>query len=248
MFRQASWGEKLVYELSKPGARGYTPPSTDDEIKEAGRRRLEDVPQDLLRRDLPLPELSEPSVVRHYTRLSQMNMSISTTFYPLGSCTMKYNPVVNNYIAWLEESANVHPLQPPETVQGCLELLYNLETALKEITGMDAFCLAPAAGAHGELVGCLIMRAYHAEREGRPRQKIVVPDSAHGTNPASAGMAGFEVVVVKTRQDGCVDLEMLEKIVDGDVAGIMLTNPNTVGLFEREIEEIVETIHSNDSL
>ncbi|MEM0384421.1 MAG: aminomethyl-transferring glycine dehydrogenase subunit GcvPB [Candidatus Caldarchaeum sp.] len=248
MFRQACWDEKLVYELSKPGARGYSPPSTDTEIEEVGRRRLNDVPEDLLRSDLPLPELSEPSVLRHYTRLSQMNMSISTTFYPLGSCTMKYNPVVNNHLAWLEESANIHPLQPPKTVQGCLELLYNLETALKEITGMDAFCLAPAAGAHGELVGCLIMRAYHAEKEGKPRQKIIIPDSAHGTNPASAGMAGFEVVVVKTRQDGCVDLEMLEKIVDGDVAGIMLTNPNTVGLFEKEIEKIVETIHSNDSL
>ncbi|MDW7978686.1 MAG: aminomethyl-transferring glycine dehydrogenase subunit GcvPB, partial [Candidatus Caldarchaeum sp.] len=177
-----------------------------------------------------------------------MNMSISTVFYPLGSCTMKYNPAVNNYLAMLDEVAGTHPLQPSETVQGCLEILHGLENCLKEITGMDAFCLSPAAGAHGELVGCLIMRAYHTEKEGKPRSRIIIPDSAHGTNPASAGMAGFDVAVVKTRQDGCVDLEQLEKIVDGDVAGIMLTNPNTVGLFEKDIEEIVKIIHSNDSL
>ncbi len=248
MFRQTVWDEKLIYELSKPGAQGYKIPECDEEVKQAGERHFRRFPKDLLRNELPLPEVSEPVVVRHFTRLSQMNFSISTTFYPLGSCTMKYNPVINNQLAWLDEVVDMHPLMPEETVQGCLEIMYNLEQALKELTGMDAYCLAPAAGAHGELVGCLMMKAYHTEREGRPRKKIIVPDSAHGTNPASAAMAGFEVAVVRTRDDGCVDLEAFEKMVDGDVAGIMLTNPNTVGLFEKDIEEIVKIMHSNDSL
>lgn len=248
MFRQASWDEKLVYELSKNGVYGYVPPSVDEEMRLAGEKMMALLPSELIRSDLPLPEVSEVDVVRHYMRLSQMNFSVSTSFYPLGSCTMKYNPAVNNQIASFDEVLNLHPLQPPETVQGCLELMYNLENVLKEVTGMDAFCLAPAAGAHGELVGCLIMRAYHAEREGRPRRKLIVPDSAHGTNPASASMAGFDVAVVKTRSDGCIDLEAFEKMVDSDVAGIMLTNPNTLGLFEKDIEDIVRIMHSNDSL
>ncbi|MEM4494949.1 MAG: aminomethyl-transferring glycine dehydrogenase subunit GcvPB [Candidatus Caldarchaeum sp.] len=246
MFRQAYWDEKLVYELSRPGVIGFKVPSNPREIREAGERSLSKIPGKLLRDSLTLPELSELTVVRHFTRLSQMNYSISTGFYPLGSCTMKYNPVVNNQIA--DQVADIHPLQPVETVQGCLEILYNLEQALKELTGMDAFSMVPAAGAHGELVGCLIIRAYHSEKEGKPRPKIIVPDSAHGTNPASAAMAGFDVKVVRTREDGCVDLEMLEKMVDGDVAGIMLTNPNTIGLFEKGIEEIVRIMHQNDSL
>ncbi|MEM0349877.1 MAG: aminomethyl-transferring glycine dehydrogenase subunit GcvPB, partial [Candidatus Caldarchaeum sp.] len=246
MFRQAYWDEKLVYELSRPGVIGFKVPSNPRKIREAGERSLSKIPGKLLRDSLNLPELSELTVVRHFTRLSQMNYSISTGFYPLGSCTMKYNPVVNNQIA--DQVADIHPLQPVETVQGCLEILYNLEQALKELTGMDAFSMVPAAGAHGELVGCLIIRAYHSEKEGKPRPKIIVPDSAHGTNPASAAMAGFDVKVVRTREDGCVDLEMLEKMVDGDVAGIMLTNPNTIGLFEKDIEEIVRIMHQNDSL
>ncbi|MDJ0273236.1 MAG: aminomethyl-transferring glycine dehydrogenase subunit GcvPB [Candidatus Caldarchaeum sp.] len=246
MYRQACWDEKLVYELSRPGVTGFTTPINPQEVREAGERSLGKVPKNLLRDSLNLPELSELTVVRHFTRLSQMNYSISTGFYPLGSCTMKYNPVVNNQLA--ELVADIHPLQPAETVQGCLEILYNLEQALKTLTGMDAFSMVPAAGAHGELVGCLIIRAYHSEKEGKPRPKIIVPDSAHGTNPASAAMAGFEVSVVRTREDGCVDLEMLEKMVDGDIAGIMLTNPNTIGLFEKDIEEIVRIMHQNDSL
>ncbi|MEM1948492.1 MAG: aminomethyl-transferring glycine dehydrogenase subunit GcvPB [Candidatus Caldarchaeum sp.] len=248
MFRQARWDEKLVYELSRPNVQAFKPPELPHEIKEAGERKLKLVPKQLLRNSIDLPELSELDVVRHFTRLSQMNYSISTGFYPLGSCTMKYNPVINNIIASFEEIAGSHPLQPAETVQGCLEILYNLEQALKEITGMDAFSLVPAAGAHGELVGVLIIKAYHTEREGKPRSKIIVPDSAHGTNPASASMAGFEVMVVDTRSDGCVDLEQLEKMVDSDTAGIMLTNPNTVGVFEKDIEEIVKIMHRNDSL
>jgi len=248
MYRQACWDEPLIYERSKPGAIGYMPASAGRKAERAGDRHLSKLEKKLLRTDLPLPELSEPEVVRHFTRLSQMNFSISTGFYPLGSCTMKYNPALNEAIASLEQVTATHPLQPPETTQGCLELLYNLEECLKKVTGMSAFSLAPAAGAHGELVGCLIMRAYHRDREGRPRKKIIVPDSAHGTNPASASMAGFEVEVVKTRQDGCVDIEALRKMVDGDVAGIMLTNPNTVGLFEKDIEDVVKIFHENDSL
>jgi glycine dehydrogenase subunit 2 len=248
MYRQAFWEEPLLYERSKPGAVGYMPPDAGIDAERAGESWLSKIPKKLLRTELPLPELSEPEVVRHFTRLSQMNFSISTGFYPLGSCTMKYNPAVNEVAASLDQVAGTHPLQPTETTQGCLELLYNLEECLKKLTGMAAFSLAPAAGAHGELVGCLIMRAYHRDREGRPRKKIIVPDSAHGTNPASASMAGFEVEVVKTRQDGCVDIEALRKTVDGDVAGIMLTNPSTVGLFEKDIEEVVRIFHQNDSL
>lgn len=248
MFRQARWDEKLVYELSRPGVYGYVPPQQEGKVREAGAKWLQNVPETLIRKSLELPEVSEPDVVRHFTRLSQMNYSISTGFYPLGSCTMKYNPPINNIVASLEEVAHTHPLQPAETVQGCLEILHNLEEALKKLTGMDAFSLAPAAGAHGEFVGVLIMKAYHTEKEGKPRSKIIVPDSAHGTNPASASMAGFETVVVGTGEDGCVDVEMLEKIVDGDTAGIMLTNPNTVGVFEKNIEEIVKIMHRNDSL
>ncbi|MDW8084367.1 MAG: aminomethyl-transferring glycine dehydrogenase subunit GcvPB [Candidatus Caldarchaeum sp.] len=248
MYRQARWDEKLVYELSRPGVQGFAPPRLQRKVQEAGNRWLRTVSENLLRKNLDLPELSEPDVLRHFTRLSQMNYSISTGFYPLGSCTMKYNPVINNEVASFEEVTETHPLQPPETVQGCLEILYNLEQALKKITGMDAFSLSPAAGAQGELVGALIMRAYHAEKEGKHRSKIIVPDSAHGTNPASAAMAGFDVVVVRSGVDGCVDVEELEKLVDADTAGIMLTNPNTVGLFEKDIEEIVKIMHRNDSL
>lgn len=248
MFRQASWDEPLVYELSREGVQGYTPPPVNDGMADALERMLKRIPKDMIRSGLELPQVSEPQVVRHYTRLSQMNYSISTGFYPLGSCTMKYNPVINNIIAGFEEISQAHPLQPEETVQGCLEILYRLERCLAALTGMARFSLAPAAGAQGEFVGCLIMRAYHREREGRERRKILVPDSAHGTNPASASMAGFEVAEVETGDDGCVDLDSLEKMVDGDVAGLMLTNPNTLGLFERRIGEIVDIIHGNDSL
>jgi len=248
MFRQAVWDEKLLYEQSKPGVEEYIIEKNDEEVRLSAEKWLKRLGRENLRDSLELPEVSEVTVVRHFTRLSQMNYSISTGFYPLGSCTMKYNPVLNNLLANLEEISDTHPLQPKETVQGFLEILYHLEKALTEITGMDAFSLSPAAGAHGEFVGCLIMRAYHSEKEGKPRRKVIVPDSAHGTNPASAAMAGFEVEVVRSGPDGCVDLDVFERIVDGDVAGVMLTNPNTVGLFERRIKEIVKIMHENDSL
>ncbi len=247
MYRQALWDEPLVFEASRKGAVGYLPPSLEEEIKQAGARALSRIPRGMLREELPLPELSELEVIRHYTRLSQMNYSISTGFYPLGSCTMKYNPVVNNELAALDEIALLHPAQPEETVQGALELLYRLEKALCEITGMDRFSFAPAAGAHGELAGCLIMRAYHAER-GEERSKIIVPDSAHGTNPATAAMSGYEVVVVGTDSEGGVDVKELEKLVDEKTAGLMLTNPNTLGLFEKDIERIVEIMHDAGAL
>mgnify|MGYP001773169644 CR=1 FL=1 len=247
-YRQASWNEGLIYEFSRPGLVGFTPPPIDDDIRSVSERYFKHLPEEAVRDSLDLPEVSEPQVVRHFTRLSQMNYSISTGFYPLGSCTMKYNPVVNNRLAGLELASNIHPLQPEETVQGCLEILYRLERNLIALTGMARFSLAPSAGAHGELVGCLIMRAYHREKEGRERRRILVPDSAHGTNPASAAMAGFVVEEVATGRDGCVDLDSLEKAMDNDVAGLMLTNPNTLGLFERNIGRIVEIVHSYDAL
>jgi len=245
-FRQASWDEPLIFELSQRGKIGHLVPEVAEEAKKAGEKELEKI-RHLVRDGVNLPEVSEPEVVRHYTRLSQMNMSVSTTFYPLGSCTMKYNPAINNILSSLDEVVNIHPLQPEETVQGCLELLYKLDRMLCEITGMSKFSFATAAGAHGEFVGCLIMRRYFKDK-GEERRKVIIPDSAHGTNPASAAMAGFDVVVVGSDKDGCVDVRHLREIVDGETAGLMLTNPNTLGIFEKNIEEIVEIMHGVDAL
>ena len=247
VFRQASWDEPLIFELSRGRAEGYSVAKPEKEIIESAERYFSKIPRQLVREELNLPELTELEVVRHYTRLSQMNFSISTTFYPLGSCTMKYNPVLHNVLTSLDEVSNVHPAQPEETVQGCLEILYKLEQMLCEITGMNRFSFATAAGAHGEFVGCLIMRSYFMER-GEERRKVIVPDSAHGTNPASASMAGFEVAVVKSDEEGCVDIKELERIVDENTAGLMLTNPNTLGVFEKNIEKIVDIIHGAGAL
>lgn len=219
----------------------------DEELGAALKRALDSIPSNLKRGEINLPELTELDVIRHYTRLSQMNYGVNSGMYPLGSCTMKYNPVLNEELARDERVAWVHPLQPEETVQGCLELMWRLERMLAEITGMSRFSLQPAAGAHGEFLGCLIMRAYHRDK-GRERNVMIVPDSAHGTNPASAAMAGFKVKVVKSDRNGCVDISELEKMVDENVAGIMLTNPNTLGIFEKDIERIVEIIRSVDGL
>ncbi len=246
-FRQARFEEPLIFELSRPGAHGFEFPKLEPELERSLEEALNEIPEELRREDLNLPELSELDVVRHFTRLSEMNYSITTGMYPLGSCTMKYNPVLNEEVASSPKVLDVHPLQPAETVQGCLKLLYDLEQLLKRLTGMDRFSFQPSAGAHGEFLGCLIIREYHRSK-GRDRRVMIVPDSAHGTNPASAAMAGFEVRVVKSNEYGCVDVEELEKMVDEDVAGIMLTNPNTLGIFEKDIEKIVELIHGVDGL
>lgn len=247
-YRQAKWSEPTVFELSRPGAIGIDFPEMDEELQKELEKALNEIPRELKRQEISLPELSELEVVRHFTRLSQMNYSISTGMYPLGSCTMKYNPVMNEELAYSEKILNAHPLQPVETVQGCLEIIWRLEQILKEVTGMSRFSFQPAAGAHGEFLSCLIIRAYHEDKGLHGKNVMIIPDSAHGTNPASAAMAGYEVRVVKSNRDGCVDINELEKIVDERVAGIMLTNPNTLGVFEKNIDKIVDIIHGVDGL
>jgi glycine dehydrogenase subunit 2 len=209
---------------------------------------LTDLPVGLVREELPLPEMSELDVIRHFTRLSQLNYSIDTGFYPLGSCTMKYNPKVNEETARLPGFAWSHPLQPIETVQGCLALMYQLQEALKEIGGFAAITLQPAAGAHGELTGVLIIRAYHQSRGDEKRNKILIPDSAHGTNPATSAMSGMRVVELKSDARGNVDLQALQAECDDTLAGLMLTNPNTLGLFDENVEEVVRMVHDAGGL
>jgi glycine dehydrogenase subunit 2 len=228
--------EPLIFEVSSPGRTAYTLPDLD--VPQSPP------PEGYVRDDLNLPEVSELEFVRHYTRLSQKNYAIDTVFYPLGSCTMKYNPKVNEKAASIEGLTQVHPLQPEGTAQGSLELMYKLQEALKEIAGFAGVSLQPAAGAHGEFAGVLIMRAYHESRgEGR-RTKVLIPDSAHGTNPASSAMSGFSVVEIPSDERGNVDLEALRSECDDTVVGLMLTNPNTLGLFEEHVLEVVETIHN----
>lgn len=206
------------------------------------------LPENLLRKgSIGLPQLSELDVMRHYKELSDRNFCIEKGFYPLGSCTMKYNPKVNEFLAGLEGFANLHPLQSDEDSQGALELMYNLQEKLKYITGMDAMTLQPAAGAHGELTGMMIVKKYF-EVKGENRTKVLIPDSAHGTNPASAKMCGFEIVEVKSDEHGQVDIEHLKSLIDSDVAAIMMTNPNTLGIFEEKVLEISKLMHDNGSL
>lgn len=202
-----------------------------------------ELPEDLLRDDLPLPEVSEVQAVRHYTRLSQKNYGVDTGFYPLGSCTMKYNPKVNEAAARLSGFARTHPYQPPETVQGNLQLMYELQEALRTIGGFAGVSLQPAAGAHGEFTGILMMRAYHEAHGQAQRNKVLIPDSAHGTNPASSAMSGYEVVEIPSDGRGNVDLAALRAGCGEDVVGLMLTNPNTLGLFEEQVLEAAELIH-----
>lgn len=197
---------------------------------------------------LPLPELSEVDVDRHYAALSRRAYGVSDGIYPLGSCTMKYNPAVNEDIAALSGFTDIHPLQPAHTVQGCMAVLDETEKYLCGITGMDGFTFQPAAGAHGEFTGLLLIKAYHRDRNDKMRTKIIVPDSAHGTNPASAAMAGFDVINIASGPDGCVDLDALRAAVGPDTAGLMLTNPNTVGLFDRNILEITRIVHEAGGL
>jgi glycine dehydrogenase subunit 2 len=234
----------LIFERSQPGRRGVRYPAPDvPAFDEAAV-----LPPELLRTSpLGLPEVAENDVVRHYTGLSQLNYAIDKGFYPLGSCTMKYNPKVNEWVAALPGFADIHPLQPEETVQGMLDVLWTLEQVLAEIAGMDAVTLQPAAGAHGELTGILIIRRYLEER-GEERRTVLVPDSAHGTNPATASMAGFKVGVVPSSARGGVDVAALRQLVGPDTAAIMLTNPNTLGLFEEDILEIAHVVHQAGGL
>ncbi len=233
---QAKVVEPHIYELSSPGRRGVTFP--DPDVPRAG------LPESLLRADLPLPELAEVDVVRHYMHLSRFNYSVDGGFYPLGSCTMKYNPKINEDMARLPGFAFTHPLQPIETVQGNLALMYQLQEWLKEISGLAAVSLQPAAGAHGELTGVLIMRAYHKSRGDARRVKMLIPDSAHGTNPASSAMTGLQVVQIPSDRRGNIDLAALKAQCDETVVGLMLTNPNTLGLFDEHLLEVIEAVHA----
>jgi len=210
--------------------------------------KTETLPKEMLRSELPLPQVSEITMARHYTELSRRAFGVDTGFYPLGSCTMKYNPKINEEVAGLEGFAAAHPLSDEKDVQGCMQAMYELSTSLKTITGMDALTLEPAAGAHGEYVGLMLIAAYHQKRKDTKRTKVIVPDSAHGTNPASAVMAGFEVVNVPSDENQGVDLEALKAVVGDDTAALMLTNPTTLGLFEKNIKEISEIVHNAGGL
>ena len=227
--------EPLIYDLGSPGRTGAVMPEPDVPAS--------DLPADLLRDDLDLPEVSEMDVVRHFVRLSQLNHSIDTGFYPLGSCTMKYNPKLNEDMARLPGFARIHPLQDPTTAQGALALMYQLQHWLAELSGMAGASLQPAAGAHGEFAGILMIRAYHVANGEAHRTKIIVPDSAHGTNPATTSMAGLEVIEVLSDANGDVDLDKLREVCGDDMAGMMITVPNTLGVFERHIKDIVDIVH-----
>jgi len=230
---------KIIFEKSN-NIDGINISADTDAVKFIDKKFLRRTP-------LNLPQLSELEVLRHYKELSDKNFCIEKGFYPLGSCTMKYNPKVNEFLANLEGFTNLHPLQSDEDSQGALELMYNLQNSLKEITGMDAISLQPAAGAHGELAGMMIIQKYFQSR-GEKRTKVIIPDSAHGTNPASAKMCGFECIEIASNEKGQVDVEALKAVLDEGVAAIMMTNPNTLGLFEENILEISKLMHDNGSL
>jgi glycine dehydrogenase subunit 2 len=239
-----SMNEPLLFEEGSPGRRAFDLPKLDVPQKSLG----DVIDPKLLRDGIPsMPELSEVDVIRHFTRLSTWNYHIDLGLYPLGSCTMKYNPKINERMARLEGFALAHPYLPAQMIQGALEVQKTLENCLAEISGMDAITLQPAAGAHGELTGILMIRAYHESR-GNPRKRILIPDSAHGTNPASAAIAGYIVESVPSNKGGTVDLAQLRKVVSEDVAAIMITNPNTLGVFENEIPAIAELLHSHGAL
>jgi len=232
--------EPTIYELSSPGRQGVRFPEPD--IPQSP------LPTEFRRKDLPLPEVSEVDVVRHFTRLSQKNYGVDIGIYPLGSCTMKYNPKINEAAARLPGFAFTHPLQPEDTVQGNLYLMYALQEWLMEISGFAGITLQPAAGAQGELTGVLIIQKYHADRGDTKRKRILIPDSAHGTNPATSSMSGFEVVSLPSDERGNVDLDALKGLCDENLAGLMLTNPNTLGLFDEHVVEVIETVHAAGGL
>jgi glycine dehydrogenase subunit 2 len=236
--------EKLIFEKSVSGRKSYALPSLD--VPDTNLESL--FPPKLIRQVPPgLPEVSELDLVRHFVKLSQKNFSIDSGFYPLGSCTMKYNPKINDEIARLPGMAALHPLQPVETIQGALELLYALEELLKEILGFDRISFQPVAGAQGEMVGLMMIRAYLQSKDEN-RHKVLIPDSAHGTNPASAMLAGFEVEEIRSNSQGLIDLDDLKKHMDRDCAALMLTNPNTLGLFEKDILNISKVVHDAGGL
>ena len=234
--------DKLIFELSREGRVGYSLPENKFPAAPA-------LPKNLLRAEAPLlPRVSEPEVVRHYNNLSQMNFGVDTGFYPLGSCTMKYNPKINEEVCALPGFAGLHPLMHDGLTQGARKVYEDMNRLLAEITGMHAFTFDPCAGAHGELTGLMLMRDYHIKRGDLGRTKVIVPDSAHGTNPASAAVCGLEVVQVKSLENGRIDVEALKPLLGPDIAGIMMTNPNTLGLFETEIRTIAELVHNAGGL
>ncbi len=240
---------KVIYEVSTEGRKGYSLPALD--VEESNLSDL--IPAELLNEEeLELPEVSEFDVVRHYTNLSLLNHGVDKGFYPLGSCTMKYNPKLNEDMARLDGFTSIHPLQPESTVQGALELLYDLDVKLSEIAGFARTTTQPAAGANGEFVGLMIIKSYHKKNgEDEQRTKIIVPDSAHGTNPSSAYVAGYEIVEVKSNDDGSVNVDSLKEVIaenEGKIAGLMLTNPSTLGLFEKSITEITTLVHDAGGL
>ena len=237
--------DKVIFEISTPGRKGYKLPPLDVEDK-----GLENYIPDEFRddNDLDFPEVNEVDVIRHYTNLSMKNFGVDTGFYPLGSCTMKYNPKINEDIAKLPGFTNVHPYQDVRTVQGTLEMLYKVGDSLSVTAGMDYMSLQPAAGAHGEITGIALIRAYHEDRGDSKRNKIIVPDSAHGTNPATAAMAGYKIVEIKSAEDGTVDLEALKAACGDDTAALMLTNPNTLGIYDKNIKDITKIVHDAGGL
>lgn len=236
--------EKFIFEYSGKGKTGVSLPEND--CPETSPENV--IEQDLLRKHpIGLPEVSELDITRHFNHLAGMNFSVDKGFYPLGSCTMKYNPRINEKLSKLPGFADLHPLTPSQYVQGALQIMYELGVYLAEIGGVEAVTLQPAAGAHGELTGLLIMRAYH-EHNGNPRKYVVIPDSAHGTNPASIIMAGYEVIQIQSGHDGLVDIEKLKPYITSDLSAVMITNPNTLGLFEKRIDKIAELVHSVGAL
>jgi glycine dehydrogenase subunit 2 len=250
MFKQANWNEPVIFNLGRNGRRGHVLPKVEREVKNIVGILNTLIPNNMRRTSqFRLPELSEVEVARHFMRLSEMNYGVDSGLYPLGSCTMKYNPKINEQLASMPTMGMLHPYQDESTVQGILEILYRLERWLAEITGTCEVCLHPAAGAHGEFLGTLLIRAYHKfNGEGERRSEVIVPDSAHGTNPASAAMAGFNVVVVPSDDEGCVSLGALKAAVSERTAGLMLTNPNTLGIFEKNIDEIARIVHEAGGL
>ncbi|MHA2244086.1 MAG: aminomethyl-transferring glycine dehydrogenase subunit GcvPB [Candidatus Hodarchaeales archaeon] len=250
MFKQTTWEKTLIFEQSNPGRIGHQVDEFSEKEKSLLNRAKQKITPQLLREEpLGLPEVSELCVVRHFTRLSQMNYGVDTGFYPLGSCTMKYNPKICDLITTFPEAQNIHPYQDQNTVQGSLQIMYELAKWLAELSGMSKVSLQPAAGAHGEYTGMMIVRKYHESKGDLDKKReIIVPDSAHGTNPATVTMCGFRTVVIPSDEDGCVDLGALRVAVTDKTAGIMLTNPNTLGIFEQNIEEIISIVHDVDGL